>query len=224
MNYFIANWKSHKTLPQAQEWMSVFQDLLHKNEDIQKKLTNDEISIIICPPFHLIIPLKEMLSDYPNYSLGSQNISPYPEGSYTGEISARLIKDYVKFSLIGHSERRKYFHEKDGDIGLKNELLIHEGIMPIVCVRTDHDELPPDAAFVAFEPVESIGTGKNASVEEVLEMKKNLSLKPESMFIYGGSVDAANCREYMDSEGIDGLLIGTASLDPSVFFSIISVC
>ena len=222
MKYFIANWKSHKSLDEGKEWLTIFQDLLKQDSVIQNKLRDHEVSIILCPPFHLLHPLKDMFAKYPNYALGAQNISPYPEGSYTGEIAAKLIKDIVNFTIIGHSERRKYFHEKDGDVVLKTDIALYENIKPIVCIRSEHDEIPKNINLVAYEPVEAIGTGQNASVAEVLEMRNKLSLNPGSTFIYGGSVDTKNCKEYIQTEGIDGLLIGSASLNPSTFFSIIS--
>ncbi len=222
MKYFIANWKSHKTFEDAKQWITTFQDLLKKDSKIQNNLKENKIAIIICPPSYLLISLKAMLDSYPNYTLGAQNISPYPVGSYTGEIAAALIKEYVNFSIIGHSERRKYFNETDGNIGLKAETLQLEGITPILCIRSEHDEIIKNVTHIAYEPVEAIGSGKNATVEEVLEMRKKLTLAEGTNFIYGGSVDAQNCREYLVVDGIDGLLVGTASLDPSAFFSIIS--
>lgn len=222
MKYFIANWKSHKTLAEGAEWITTFQDLLKNDTKIISNLQDNKISIIICPPFYLLPSLKEILADYPNYSLGAQNISPFPEGSYTGEIATHLIKDMIKFSIIGHSERRKYFHENDAMMGLKAEVALNEGITPILCIRSEHDQIPAAVKLIAYEPVEAIGTGKNATIEEVLEMKKKLALSEDISFIYGGSVDPENSKEYITTEGIDGLLIGTASLDPSKFFSIIS--
>lgn len=222
MKYFIANWKSHKTIAEGKQWLTTFQDLLKNDTQILTNLRENKISIIVCPPFYLLSSLKEMLAEYPNFSLGSQNISPFPEGSYTGEIAARLIKDVVKFTIIGHSERRKYFHENDAMIGLKTEVAFNEGITPILCIRSEHDQIPADVKLIAYEPVEAIGTGKNATVEEVLEMKKKLTLEEGTTFIYGGSVDGENSRHYVETDGIDGLLIGTASLEPSKFFSIIS--
>lgn len=222
MKYFIANWKSHKSVNEGKEWLNDFQNFIKKDSSIQNYLHENAISIIVCPPFHLLPVLKEMLVDYPNYVLGAQNISPYPEGNYTGEISARQIKDMIRFTIIGHSERRKYFHEKDGEVQLKTEMALFEGITPIVCVRSEHDEIPQKVTMVAYEPVEAIGTGQNASVEDVLNMKKRLSLAPGTQFIYGGSVNETNCEEYIQTDGIDGLLIGSASLNPSKFFSIIS--
>ncbi len=222
MKYFIANLKSRKTIVEGKEWLTTFQNLLKNDTTIISKLHDNKISIIICPPFHLLNPLKEMLADFPNYSLGAQNISPFPEGSYTGEVAARLIKDMVKYAIIGHSERRKYFHENDAMIGLKTEVALNEGITPIICIRSEHDQIPAHVKLVAYEPVEAIGTGKNATIEEVLEMKKKLSLEEGTTFIYGGSVDAENSRKYINTDGIDGFLVGTASIDPTHFFPIIS--
>lgn len=222
MKYFIANWKSHKTITEGKDWLTTFQDLLKKDTNIITNLQENKISIIICPPFYLLPALKDMLAEYPNYSLGAQNVSPFPEGSYTGEVAAHLIKTMAEYTIVGHSERRKYFHEDDATIGLKVDAALHEGVTPILCIRSEHDEVIRNVKLIAYEPVEAIGTGKNASVEEVLEMRKKVMLDAGSSFIYGGSVDEKNCTEYIKTDGIDGLLIGTASLDPSKFFSIIS--
>ncbi len=222
MKYLIANWKSHKTISQAVEWMNQFQTFLNNSDDVKQKLLQNKFAIIICPPSYALAPLKAIQLQISNYSLGIQNISPFPEGSYTGEIAAHLVSDLVGFTLIGHSERRKYFHETNGDISLRTDSAIFNKIEPIVCIRSEHDEIPNNVSLIAYEPVESIGSGKNSPLKEVLDMKKKLSLKPNIKFIYGGSVDTKNCHEYLSSAEIDGLLIGTASLDPATFFSIVT--
>ena len=222
MKYFIANWKSHKTIADGKKWIAEFQKLLKENKNVQEKLSSNSIAIIICPSYHLLYPINEMFASYPNYSLGSQNISPYPEGSYTGEIAAGLLRDLVKFTIVGHSERRKYFHELDGDIDMRIDSALEHNISPILCVRSEHDEIHRSAKIVAYEPVEAIGTGQNALVTDVLEMKKKMEIGEGVSLLYGGSVDENNCLEYVQTDGIDGLLIGTASLEPAHFFSIIS--
>src|SRR3989338_6111634 len=170
MKYLIANWKSHKTIAQAKEWMTEFQTLLQRSEKLQNELVENTLAIVICPPAHVVVPLKEILLNIPNYSLGLQNISPFPEGSYTGEIAAHLVADLVQFVIVGHSERRKYFHEKDGDIELKVDSAINNTIQPILCIRSELDAIPSQVKLVAYEPVEAIGSGKNSPVNEVIEM------------------------------------------------------
>ena len=76
--------------------------------------------------------------------------------------------------------------------------------------------------MVAYEPVEAIGTGTNASVESVLDFKKSLNISPEISFIYGGSVDEKNISEYIATNEVDGYLVGSASLDPDRFFSMLT--
>jgi triosephosphate isomerase len=74
--------------------------------------------------------------------------------------------------------------------------------------------------FVAYEPTSSIGTGNNDDINHVLEIKKQLHLAEATVFLYGGSVNVENCTTYLENPEIDGLLIGSASLDPHELYEI----
>jgi triosephosphate isomerase len=72
-----------------------------------------------------------------------------------------------------------------------------------------------------YEPVESIGTGQNATIQDIMAVKEKLHITPQQKFIYGGSVTAENSKQYLQNPYIDGVLPGGASLDPEQFYIIV---
>ena len=107
---FIANWKSHKTKEEAVKFFEYVRDNIAHID-----LSNKEI--IIAPPFTLLAKAKYLIDEYKlPIKLASQNVSSFPEGAYTGEISARQVKEFADYVIVGHSERRKYLHESEMDI------------------------------------------------------------------------------------------------------------
>ena len=122
MKYFVANWKANKNLTETTEWLKYFKDNFQPS---------DNITIILCPPFPLIYFTKEFLkSTNGNIYLGSQDLSFFEKGSYTGEITAFTLAGLVDYSIIGHHERRKYF--KENDKILINASIIRKALFRII--------------------------------------------------------------------------------------------
>lgn len=214
MKYFVANWKANKNLEQASLWIDMF---------IKELVIGDRTKVVICPPYHLLYPLAQNFKRLKNIYLGAQNISIFDNGSFTGEVTARMLAGLVQYSIIGHSERRKYFNETDDDIEKKIIQAQKYHIQPILCVRDGKDKIPPSVKIVAYEPVGAIGTGLNEEASKVLAMKQKLNLFSKTTFLYGGSVDENNTQSYLKTGQIDGFLIGGNSLDPIKFSRIISL-
>ena len=223
MKYFIANWKAKKNLSQIDDWIKIFSEEINENPQLLLKLANNQIKIIICPPFSLLFPLKNKLPKIPNLFLGSQDVSQFDEGSFTGEITAKNLVDFVNYTIIGHSERRKFFNETKEILVKKTALAKKYHLDPIFCIRDHRDFIPEDCQIIAYEPVAAIGTGQNEPPEKVVVMKKKLKLPQKNVFIYGGSVDENNAQSYLNTNEIDGFLIGSASLDPQQFYEIIKL-
>lgn len=213
MKYIIANWKARKNLEEAKIWVNSF---------FQKVTALKETILIIAPPYPLILPIYELIKDKNNVHVASQDISKFDSGSYTGEVSAQTLKGIVKYSIIGHSERRQYFNEDNETLSQKTKKATENSIEPIFCVRNVHDPIPDGVNIVAYEPVDAIGTGSNEPVDKVLNVKKSLKLDINKKFIYGGSVNSTNYKIYLDSSEIDGLLIGSASLNPEEIAKMLS--
>jgi triosephosphate isomerase (TIM) len=217
MKYFIANWKAHKTAVQCVEWSRTFLQLLQSHPEVVEMMRQEQIKIVICPSYPFLFYIKQLFNQYPQIGIGTQDISMCPEGKYTGEVAATQIKDAIEYAIIGHSERRMQLNESEAQILKKLEQLNQSQILPILCVRNEKDTIYESAAIVAYEPIDAIGSGNNMQVADVIAMKQKLTLHPKQAFLYGGSVNASDDSEYLQSQEIDGFLIGTASLDADAF-------
>lgn len=208
----IANWKCNPaTLKEAQELFNGIK------KDIENK------NVVICPP---TIFLSSLICE--GIKFGVQNCFFEDKGAYTGEISPQMIKSIgCEYVIIGHSERRTIFNEGNEDVRKKVERVKGSGLIPIVCVgeskgqntfeviKYQTKDIDRDA-IIAYEPLWAIGTGENASIEKVKEVRDFLK---ERKVLYGGSVNSQNTKDYL--EITDGLLIGGASLDNEEFLKII---
>ncbi len=212
--FFIANWKSHKTLREADEFVRSFAPLIH--EDAEKE-------IIICPPFPLMEICKTYIDQHHlSIKLGAQDVSSFGEGSYTGEIAARSLLGLAEYVIIGHSERREYFHETDQVLVQKTHLALANNLTPIFCVSSDTQKIPDNVRIVAFEPLDAIGTGKPKDPDIVENIARSLHEKNDvSYILYGGSVTSLDVSHYTRLPSINGVLVGGASLDPESFANLI---
>jgi len=180
--------------------------------------------VIICPPFTLL-----SLFSTSGLSLCAQNISAFPEGSYTGETSASMVKDLVSYTLIGHLERRKYFSENKDDVNNKISQAKLNGITPVLCISKEQDLKDSKEAlvgfekvFILYEPESAIGTGLADNPENAENFcLKTKNIFPSSRFLYGGSVSKDNISKFSTKKCIDGVIVGKNSLDPLHFFEIV---
>jgi triosephosphate isomerase len=174
------NWKMYKTEAEAVPLVS---DLKQRLKDVT------EVKVIVCPPFTALSSVREILQNS-SILLGAQNMHWEEKGAYTGEISpAMLLTSGCKYVIIGHSERRSYFHETDKSVNLKIKSALKFNLSPIICVgekleeretnKTEEviksqiqgayeDLTAPQAekTTVAYEPIWAIGTGKTATPQQ----------------------------------------------------------
>ena len=242
-----ANWKMYKTPQQAADFVKSLSQL-HAGAGTAE--------VVLFPPsIDLASTLQQLGPDSP-IGIGAQNMHFAEEGAYTGEISAGMMTAIgAKYILIGHSERRQYFHETDEVVNKKLHTALKHGLIPVVCVGENLEEreqnrthvilerhthaalkgLSADAlapAVIAYEPVWAIGTGKTATPETAADAHLYIRGEVSKLFgprvanemriLYGGSVKPENAKELLSQEGIDGALVGGASLDPTSFQKIIA--
>lgn len=226
--FIIANWKSNKTESEAKNWLQNF-----KVQDLG--LTNKEI--IVCPPFTLFSGFKSSIINLnSSLKLGAQDISPFDEGAYTGEVTGRQIKEFADYVIIGHSERRSHFGETDEIIVKKIEQAVKNNLTPLICISNKeqisiiaktinilNSQFSTFNFLVAYEPTFAIGSGiadtpQNAN-DIGLEIKKFLK---EAYVLYGGSVTPQNVNSFTNMPLIDGVLVGKVSLNPQEFSAVIA--
>ena len=215
--YIVANWKSNKTVSEATEWI--------KQLTAYSLPSTANLEIVVCPPFTLLYPLKAVVSSLSSVvHLGAQDVSPFPDGAYTGEVSARMLKDLgVTYVMIGHSERRKYFNENEQILANKVRESLDIGLVPIFCVQGKTTPVPDGVSIILYEPLTAIGTGQAGSPQdanEVAKVLKEISGR-ETMILYGGSVTPENVVNFCQQEFIGGVAVGGVSLDPLEFIQII---
>src|SRR5690348_5911371 len=104
----IGNWKSYKTVEEAQAWF----EKIAAYKDKFSRLTDKEI--ILCVPYTLLALAKSLVEKYQlPIRIGAQDISPFDEGKYTGEVNGKQIQEFAAYVIIGHSERRKNFGDTE---------------------------------------------------------------------------------------------------------------
>jgi triosephosphate isomerase len=240
----VGNWKMHLTVSESSL-------LVHRLDKLIADLP-PKVEVVVCPSYLALQPLALSL-DRKKFRLGAQNLYQQDEGAFTGEVSAAMLRDIVDYAIIGHSERRQHFHEKD-EIALKVSAALRNRITPILCVgetllerqqgetdRVLHDQLSSDLTMltaedlhdfvIAYEPVWAIGSGDFARSEQVEQAVATIRRNVEHMHdrtaaravrvLYGGSVTPDLSLAYLRAKGVDGLLVGGASLNYQQFASIV---
>ena len=181
------NWKMNKSFDEADDLVSDIIDL------IEEKGKPENVDVILCPPF-VYLELAGDITEDSQVFVGAQNVSHYEPGAYTGEISASMLRSmHIDFAIIGHSERRKYFHETDDDLLAKAKAALKQDVAPIFCCGELLEEREAGKHFdvvksqlentvfmldtedfnrviLAYEPVWAIGTGVTATSEQAQEM------------------------------------------------------
>jgi triosephosphate isomerase (TIM) len=179
-----ANWKMNMTVAETVSYIESFR--------VHVEPVNN-VEIVIAPPFTAIAKLSEMLGGSQKIRLGAQNMYFERNGAFTGEVSAAMLRElFVKYVILGHSERRQIFGESDSLVNRKVQTALASGLRAIVCVGETLEERDAgrekeiletqlrgslagvSAAqmvdiVIAYEPVWAIGTGRNASPEQAQE-------------------------------------------------------
>ncbi len=208
--------------------------------------------VAVCVPAAYLAPCQSLL-DGSGIDLGAQDVSQHEAGAFTGEVSCAMLKEFgVRYTLVGHSERRQYHFETDLVVALKAQRALAAGITPIVCVgetlaqreagKTEEVVKRQLAAVihanghciseivVAYEPVWAIGTGKTATTEQAQQvhavLRAQLNAASEHgdriSILYGGSMNAGNAAQLLAQPDIDGGLVGGAALKAQDFLTIIA--
>ena len=243
-----ANWKMHKTIGEAEAFVSQFLPLVQGLEGVE---------VVLCPPFTSLAAVSRALAGAGargRIGVGAQDLYHEPKGAFTGEVAPGMLTDAgAGYVIIGHSERRGYFGETDETVHQKVVAALEAGLVPIVCVgerleERERGETNPLVArqtraalsglgaeqvartVIAYEPIWAIGTGRAATANDAEEVCRHIRATVRALagdgpaealrIQYGGSVKPGNMAEFMAQPDIDGALVGGASLEADGFAAI----
>ena len=218
------NWKMYKGPGETREFFSAFEP-------------PPGVEVVVCPPFG---SLGAAVAS--GRTIFAQNVHWAEEGAFTGEVSTKILLELgVAGAIVGHSERRQYFGETDETVARRAVAALDAGLRVIACVGESLEEresgqmelvlrLQVDAIaeaagghpqlVLAYEPVWAIGTGQNATPDQAREAHAFIKGLLDVRVLYGGSVKPDNAEELLSQEGVDGALVGGASLDVESFTAI----
>ncbi len=240
----VGNWKMNGT-------QAVCVELARKIVgDLRRQPATTEV--VLAPPFTALSAVKKVIG---KNKIAAQNCHEQDGGAFTGEISPSMLEDIgCDFVILGHSERRHIFHESDDTIAGKLLPVIRHGMRPILCVGETTEQRGNgqtlsvitrqldtalkeigngdiDKVEIAYEPVWAIGTGVNATVEQVSEVHAQIrgflrvkfgdDLSRKTRILYGGSVKPDNAAMLAQLDEVNGVLVGGASLAAETFLPII---
>lgn len=219
--FIVANWKANLTLPQAEKWLTIL------STDYQ---AIPGLLVVLAVPFPFLAHLRDKFSSLSGISWAAQDVSSFPLGNYTGSVPAAWLSGLVGHVIVGHRERRKYFHETIQDVANKVNEALEEDIQPILCVDLDIarqqaaalDSGDMERSVVAYTPddAEQLETKRNVSA--VADgVNKITSLFPRAPVLYGGGVNENNVAELFAIQDLSGVMVAGGCLDPQSFIRLL---
>jgi len=185
----VGNWKMHKTASEAAPFIHEF---------LKQVPSPPSAEVVVAPPYTALASVRTALGPSSWIGLGAQNLHWEDQGAFTGEVSGRMLRDLgCDYVIVGHSERRKLFGERDADVQKKVLAALTVGLRPILCVGESLEEREADKTAtvvmtqlsgaldgrsakemaevtIAYEPVWAIGTGRAATTEQAVEVHKTI--------------------------------------------------
>lgn len=240
----IGNWKMNLDTHESSLYLHKLANLVQVRRDVE----------VVLAPTVLTLQSLGLQVNLRQFKLAAQNFYWRDHGAFTGEVSASQLRGIVQYAFVGHSERRHIFHETEKDMRNKVASAIRNGIKPVLFIgetaweRSNnetkevlHDQLNSGLAnvtshelkdvIIAYEPVWAIGSGQNASPNDVLMAVRAIrsqinhlygeKLAKSVVVLYGGSVTPESVSDYLSLDGVDGLVVGTDSLNSNSFNEII---
>ncbi|MHB8857677.1 MAG: triose-phosphate isomerase [Bellilinea sp.] len=198
---FVAgNWKMNKTVEEARALVAEMLPGLQEVKSVEQ---------VLCPPFMSLMPISAMLVGT-EIGLGAQNLHWEEKGAFTGEVSPGMVKEFCKYVIIGHSERRTYFGETDDTVNKRTLAALARGLVAIVCIgetlaeneagqtvavierqiREGLKNIPVEQLtrlVIAYEPVWAIGTGRAATGPDANRVVAAM-IRPALRELYGKAV------------------------------------
>jgi triosephosphate isomerase len=224
MKLIAGNWKMFKGPRETREFCETFR-------------APEGVEAVLCPPFVSLATAVER-----GHTVFAQSVHWAEDGAFTGEVSAPMLRELgVEGAIVGHSERRQYFGETDETVARRIVAALEAGLRVIACVGESLEERQSgqmelilrvqveaigdvagsrEGLVIAYEPIWAIGTGETATPDQAREAHALIKGLLDVPVLYGGSVKPDNAAELLSQEGVDGALVGGASLDVESFTAI----
>lgn len=236
MKYLVSNLKANFTLNDMEVYLKALENI-----------DTSKVNLIVCPSALYLYLFKDA-----KFGLGAQDVSVYPKGAYTGEITAKQFSSMgCKYAIIGHYERKKYFFDSDRIIidkirncldnhmkvifcvgesinDLRNEEVLSSLETQIANVLNSFSEEDLKNIIIAYEPVWAIGTQQMPTTKAIISTVKFIRKIIKSYYcidmdvLYGGSISEENINAVKDIKEIDGIVIGASSLNVNAIINIIN--
>jgi len=218
----LANWKANLAPERIDQWIDLFSKTYRPQANIE---------VVLAVPILMLHQVARKTASLAGVSLAVQGISSYPQGSYTGSTPAAWVKGLAAYTLIGHRERRRYFHETVQDVARQAYESLSEDLQPIICV--DRDLLVSQTAALAAEELAHLIWAYTPETPATLEMARNISdiatLLPtiaqktdNRPVLYGGGVTTENATSLWQVPGLAGIMLGKGSLDAAAFANLVN--
>lgn len=218
----LANWKANLAPAKVRDWCRNFSASYQARRDVE---------VVVAVPALVMEYVSKEMQGLKGVSLAAQAVSTFPQGNYTGSLPAAWLRDLAKYALIGHRERRRYFHESVQDVARQVYETLSEGIQPIVCV--DESLLVAQTAAVTVEELDKVIWAYTPETPKSMEMSRNSTDISDMLarmapkinrrpVLYGGGLRPENSAAIWAIPGLSGIMLGQQSLDGRDFAHLVA--
>ncbi len=218
----VANWKANLSPETVGAWLDEFAGSYKPSASVR---------VVLAVPFLCMEQVAVKMTDLDHVVIAAQGVSSYPPGSYTGSTPAAWLRGMAAYALVGHQERRKYFHEGTQSVAGQVRECVSSGIVPIICLDQESknaqlaalDSSDLEQAMVAYTPADAVRLEVPPATADIAGVVAALSVAVNrAPVLYGGGVTADNVVELMGVDGLAGVMVGRASLNAGGFAQLVN--
>ncbi len=217
----LANFKANLSPDRLDNWLQIFSKVYRASSSLQ---------VVLAVPFLALAGTAKQAAGLDQVVVAAQGVSPWPPGGYTGATPAAWLQGLVEYSLVGHRERRNYFHEDAQSVAGQVRESVAAGIKPVLCLDHDNrsgqlaalDSEDLEQCLFAYTPENSVQLEIAAEQQDIIETASSLASAGGRAVLYGGGVNRENAAELISLPGITGVMVGKWCLDGVEFAELVN--